>query len=47
MIIIKTKAADGHQVLTLKVDDMTDSKTVNAIKDKLRGDVQKVNMSRQ
>ena len=47
VIIIKTKAADGHQVLTLKVDDMTDSKTVNAIKDKLRGDVQKVNMSRQ
>ena len=44
VIMIKTKAWSENSVLSLKVDKMTDDKTVDAIKDKLRGDVQKVNM---
>ena len=42
--MIKTKAWSENSALSLKVDKMTDDKTVDAIKDKLRGDVQKVNM---
>lgn len=44
VIMIKTKAWSENSVLSLKVDKMTDDKTVDAIKDKLRGSVQKVNM---
>lgn len=42
--MIKTKTWSENSVLSLKVDKMTDDKTVDAIKDKLRGSVQKVDM---
>ena len=44
VIMIKTKIWSENSVLSLSVDKMTDDKIVDAIKDKLRGDVQKVNM---
>ena len=44
VIMIKTKTWSENSVLSLKVDKMTDDKTVDAIKDKLRGSVQKVDM---
>ena len=47
VIMIKTKEWSENSVLSLKVDKMTDDKTVNAIKDKLRGDIQKINMRKE
>ena len=44
VIMIKTKAWSENSALSLSIDKMTDDKTVDAIKDKLRGSVQKVNM---
>lgn len=44
VIMIKTKTPGKNSVLSLSVDKMTDNKTADAIKDKLRGDVQKINM---
>ena len=43
VIMIKTTLSK-NSVLSLKVDKMTNDKTVDAIKDKLRGNVQKVNL---
>ena len=47
VIIIKTKTSSENPTLTLSIDNMSDAKTVNAIKDKLRGDVQKINMKKE
>lgn len=47
VIMIKTKEWSENSVLSLKVDKMTDDKTVNAIKNKLRGDIQKINMRKE
>ena len=41
--MIKTKAWSENPTLTISTDKL-DDKTVNAIKDKLRGSVQKVDM---
>ena len=43
VIIIKTKTWSENS-LSLSIDKMTDNKTVNAIKDKLRGNAQKIYM---